>query len=506
MTASHDTAGHGGAHEAMMELHASDARPRQPWLVPTQILALGLVAAAVAWAGWSGREPPATEQVELLPGTVLPAAELAVVEAAFNRAQLVGHRTDGGRVWVPRPRQSAYMRALVDAEALPREFGSSLRRALEKNSPWQSRSVQAEMLRVAVQEELAHVICSMPGIERAAVLYDCRERGGLEGLNAAPLRTASVNIRTQPDVELEPGRIHAIRVLVAASIAGLEAESVAVTDLRNGLVHAGPLMAPTGDDAVDPRLARQAAHERHLAAKLRQALAFVQGIVADVSMSLPDPEPPATLSESRVEPAKQPQRAADANVPAAVGDPRGLPVSDPRAGQPAAIRATIAVPETHFDDVVRSARARDPAVDVAAVVTAERERLLAIVHNVLPATASPTGCRVVLSTYAVPQAMSPAPVTAPATGAPPGRRSLGRLLDETLAAVARGDYSAVPREAWVAFIVLKTALLVLIVLLRGGPRSAADRRSRQPQIDWTTVDPDAGDPVADVRPHARVAA
>jgi type III secretory pathway lipoprotein EscJ len=491
------------AHEAVMELHPSEVRPRQSWFVPTQVFALGLVAAAVAWAAWSVREPPSAEQVELLPGTVLPSSELAVVEAAFDRAQLAGHRTDGGRIWVPRPRQSAYMRALVDAEALPREFGSSLRRALEKNSPWQSRSVQEEMLRVAVQEELAHVICSMPGVERAAVLYDCRERGGLDGLNASPLRTASVNIRTQPDVDLEPGRIQAIRVLVAASIAGLEAESVAVTDLRNGRVHTGPLSSSMADDSFDPQLARQAAHERHLAAKLRQALAYVQGVVADVSVTLPGSEAPVeTMPATEPELPRQLQRVADANVPAAVdADPETMTAVSPGGG-PQAIRATIAVPETHFDDVVRSARTRDPAVDVAAAVAAERERLLAVVHNVLPATGQPNGCHVVLLTYPVPRANDGSPAVDP----PPARRSLGTLLDEALAALARGDFAAVPREAWLAIIVLKTTLLVLFVLLGGGTQPAADRRVSQPQIDWATVDPDAAEPVAEIRPPARVAA
>ena len=187
----------------MNQFAESASSGRLPRVSVAQVLALGLVAAAVGWAAWLVRDRPINEEVELLPGTVLPSSEMAIIEAAFDRAQLVDHRTEDGRVWVPRPRQSAYMRALVDAEALPREFGSSLKRALEKNSPWQSRAVQEEMLRVAVQEELAHVICSMPGIERAAVLYDVDERptfGG--GLGGGPTRTASVNIRTQADVEL----------------------------------------------------------------------------------------------------------------------------------------------------------------------------------------------------------------------------------------------------------------------------------------------------------------
>ena len=115
---------------------------RSSRVTPAQVIALGLVAASIGWGAWVLRDRPASEEVELLPGTVLPSSELAIVEAAFDRAQLSGHRTEDGRVWVSRPRQSAYMRALVDAEALPREFGSSLRRALENNSPWQSRAAQ----------------------------------------------------------------------------------------------------------------------------------------------------------------------------------------------------------------------------------------------------------------------------------------------------------------------------------------------------------------------------
>ena len=239
--------------------HPDDvSRRRSPRVTPAQVVGIGLVAVSLGWAAWLLRDRPISEEVELLAGTVLPSSEMAIVEAAFDRAQLTGHRTEAGRVWVPRPRQSAYMRALVDAEALPREFGSSLRRALEQNSPWQSRAVQEEMLRVAIQEELSHVICSMPGIERAAVLYDVDHRPTGVRLAAAPEPTASVNVRTQAGVELEPARVQAIRVLVAASIAGLTAERVAVTDLRNGRVFAGPLTG--GDDEVariDPALARR---------------------------------------------------------------------------------------------------------------------------------------------------------------------------------------------------------------------------------------------------------
>jgi type III secretory pathway lipoprotein EscJ len=509
-----------------MRAHHPDHRsPRRgPRVTPVQAVALGLVAASVGWAVWLVRDRPAGEEVELLPGTVLPSSELAIVEAAFDRAQLVEHRTEDGRVWVPRTRQSAYMRALVDAEALPREFGSSLRRAVEGNSPWQSRAVQEESLRIAVQEELAHVICSMPGIERAAVLYDVAERSGLGG-GATPLRTASVNVRTQPDAELEPARVQAIRVLVAASIAGLEADRVAVTDLRSGRVYAGPLAAPTDppEAAADADLARRIAHERHLTAKLRQALAFVKGAVVDVTVAFEaQPEPVAPEAAPA-------QRAADANSPAEI-----LPPAPPRRAAPApgsgptAIRVAVVVPDAYL----RAAAAADrhPGVDPATACERERERLVEHVRGLLPPTPRPEDLHVAVTTFPAVQPRSAAarpvgPLSAPAprspAAAPP--RGSDRAAEERIAAalvairttaveswaaLVRGEPEAVPRQAWIV-VAAASALVLLAAIVRG--QGAAARRPAMeppaPRIDWSAIDAaDADADAAAGRPPRRAAA
>jgi type III secretory pathway lipoprotein EscJ len=487
---------------------------RLPRFTVAQVLALGLVAAAVGWAAWLVRDRPINEEVELLPGTVLPSSEMAIIEAAFDRAQLVDHRTEDGRVWVPRPRQSAYMRALVDAEALPREFGSSLKRALEKNSPWQSRAVQEEMLRVAVQEELAHVICSMPGIERAAVFTDVAERAGLDGgMAAGPVKTASVNVRTQPDVELEPARVQAIRVLVAASIAGLKPEHVAVTDLRSGRVYAGPLVADVEHDdlSVDPDLARRVAHERHLAAKVRQGMAFVKGAIIDVTVTLPLAAPAV------VEPPALPAPA-----------PPVLATPSQSAG-PDTILVSIAVPDSYFRSAVQATLARDPAGDAAAAYRRERERLIEHVRGLLPHTPDPADCRVMLTEFAAmpsrgsrPVAAALPPVPRSAGALPLGTagavaqavrtptvdqqpRTPGQILDAACQAVARGEMAAVPREAWVVVIVVSGAVLAWMLLAAAvAPRPAGrPRRRSQARIDWNAIDVQGDD---DAPPARKVAA
>lgn len=502
---------------------------RLPRVTVAQALALGLVAAAVGWAAWLVRDRPINEEVELLPGTVLPSSEMAIVEAAFDRAQLVDHRTEDGRVWVPRPRQSAYMRALVDGEALPREFGSSLKRALEKNSPWQSRAVQEEMLRVAVQEELAHVICSMPGIERAAVFTDVAERSGLDGgMAGGPVKTASVNVRTQPDVELEPARVQAIRVLVAASIAGLRPEDVAVTDLRSGRVHAGPIVAEAERDdlSVDPELARRVAHERHLAAKVRQGVAFVKGAIVDVTVTLPAPVPAVVEPPALPEPQRPrgDQLVAGANAPAeiavAVAPPApappvlATPAVSPVTAGPDTILVSLAVPDSYFRSAVQAALAREPAGDAAAVHRRERERLVEHVRGLLPPTPDPADCRVMLTEFATAPSRGPRPVATvvppaptPAVAAPSTTagavaqgvravaigqpRTPGQILDAACQAVARGDMAAVPREAWVVVIVASGAMLAWMLLAAAiAPRATGrPRRRSHPRIDWNAIEP-----------------
>ena len=487
-------------------METTDASPRRSFRPgPAQVIALGLVAASIGWAAWLLRDRPTSEEVELLAGTVLPSSELAIVEAAFDRAQLAGHRTEDGRVWVPRARQSAYMRALVDAEALPREFGSSLRRALERNSPWQSRAAQEEMLRVAVQEELAHVICSMPGIERAAVLYDVEDRPAFDGsLAGGPARTASVNVRTQPDVELEPARVQAIRVLVAASIAGLSPERVAVTDLRSGRVHAGPL----GDDSesgagpsTDAAPAGRMALERHLAAKVRQAISFVKGAVVDVTVSAatPPPSPPA-VEASR-------QRPADVNAPAEVGT---AVAESPARPEPAAdaITVSLAVPDTWYDAVIAAARQRDPTVPAAAAARAEEDRLREHVLRSLPPAVRSEDRLVVITRFpvaparapSVARASGPAAPAAPTASAPPpaspaGRpQTIGAFIDVTIQAISDGRFGDVPREAWMVITAKLSAVLAFLVFRKGG-HGAVELTAREQRpargIDWSVVEDDA---------------
>ncbi len=316
---------------------------------PMWIVAFGLAVTAAGFAAWQFRNESREGRVPLLANAMLPSSELALMEAAFDRAKLSDYTIDEGRILVPKGRQSSYMRALVDAEALPREFGGSLRRALETSSPWQSRSIQDERLRVATQEELSLVLCSMPGIRRAAVLYDAEPHASLgpgRTLGGSPRQTASVNIETDDDATIDDTRARSIRVLVAASIAGLEPEDVAVTDLRSGMVYAGPLEPVNhGPDDID---SNRIALEERLAERIRRSLAYVEGAIVDVQASIGTGRP-TLLRQPVIE-----QKTADANSPADVRPGSGTTST---ASAPSAelgddmylmkVHAAVAIPQSH---------------------------------------------------------------------------------------------------------------------------------------------------------------
>ena len=482
-----------------MNAHLPPAVNSRAAIAPSQVIALGLVAVSIGWAVWLLQDRPNHEEAELLSGSKLPSSELAIMEAAFDRAQLTDYRSEDGRVWVPRARQSAYMRALVDAEALPREFGGSLRRALESNSPWQSKAVQEEMLRVATQDELSLVICSMPGIERAAVLYDVDAAAATGGLRGSPVKTASVSVRTQPDTDLDPSRIEAIRVLVASSIAGLAAERVAVTDLRNWRVHTGPLDDSAMLTDLDPRLARRAAHERHLRSKVQRAIAFVKGATVDVSVDF-EPDGQATQRDAAVDTglvaeAQSTQLVAAANAPAEVAPPPAVaPAMElPPADLLATVRVAIAVPEASLAEV---------ATDTASVDN-ELERIRRHVLPLLPATSQADGQSVVVTTFAsspAPQAASRVairpvvvPAAAVATAAAPASSPQPPAVDAgpdrfqaavtTLVAAisSRLDGTTeVTRQEWLAGMSVVVGLVAGWLWWAGARR----RQSSHPSIDW----------------------
>jgi len=127
----------------------------------------------------------------LMNGESFPAAQLPAMMAAFGKANLSSFQVDGNRIRVPHSQQSAYMGALADANALPKNFGGFLKEGSGEMNGLMPIGRQKEMMKIALEQELALIISSMRGIESASVLYDSEVDSGF---NQKEVVTATVSV------------------------------------------------------------------------------------------------------------------------------------------------------------------------------------------------------------------------------------------------------------------------------------------------------------------------
>lgn len=217
----------------------------------------------------------------LLGGQSFTSAELSSMEAAFGKAGLSGYELDGSRVRIPAGQKSMYMAALVDHEALPAHFGDFLTSAMVKVGPFTSRQQQEELLKLAKQQELASIILSMQGMEKASVQYDSQKKSGFR---QASLTTASVSVKRAGTLPLEDKQVPMIRHLVAGAFAGLSPDNVSVIDL-NGRTYSGKSDGLPGA-SEDPYVARMREYQSMYEAQIHNALSYVPGVTVTASVEL----------------------------------------------------------------------------------------------------------------------------------------------------------------------------------------------------------------------------
>jgi flagellar M-ring protein FliF len=219
----------------------------------------------------------------LMGGEPVSPQEINEVIAAFGQANLRDFQLDGHRIRVPRGQEATYMAALADAGALPKNYGSYLQKALADAGPLVSKSKEAQMTKLAVQQELQHVIRKFKGVNDAQVIYAVREEPGLHKKNTY---TASVSISTTGGQPLDEGKVMSIRALVASSI-GMPPESVAVTDLDRGFTYPPTQPGQVGSGWQDPYIQSKMRHEQIIADTIRGGLmTYIPGVVVSCNVEL----------------------------------------------------------------------------------------------------------------------------------------------------------------------------------------------------------------------------
>jgi len=215
----------------------------------------------------------------LMDGAAFLPQDLPAMEAAFAQKGLNDYVREGGRIRVPRGKQVAYMAALADANALPRNFGDYLDKALNDGNPFRSKEQQQAIFQVAKWKELGQIISTMNGIDTAWVMSDSQAK---RGFGQQPVQKATVFVKPEGNQPLDPSIASSIRMLMP--IAGLEPKSVAVADLNSGKTFYGDDQNGSAD--FDPYIDRKRIHEQEFRNKILEVLAYVPGVTVNCNVEL----------------------------------------------------------------------------------------------------------------------------------------------------------------------------------------------------------------------------
>ena len=231
----------------------------------------------------------------LLGGRAFESRDLDNMVQAFRMAGLSDYEVRSNQVRIPRGREPAYIAAMAEGNALPANFDQYFDEAVSANNTFASRQERADKFKVAKQKELAQVIRRIPIVEDAAVQYDEISVGGLRRRKKF---TALVSVRPKGNRKLDMAQVESIRDLVAGAWAGLESNSVTVADLNATRTYAGSGSDGMVSAAKDPYAVRKKMYEARWEAKIRQALAMIEGGIVTVNVQL---EPELEHQESIVD-------------------------------------------------------------------------------------------------------------------------------------------------------------------------------------------------------------
>lgn len=223
---------------------------------------------------WTSR--PAME--ELMPGATVEDQQRAV---AVMQGAGIRTSSEGGRLMVPSSDAMRARSVLGASGALPNNKAMYFENLLSKQNWMNSRQVNEQAFRIALQNELSRMVGSINSVDSATVLIEIPER---QGLGAAMLRpTASVIVRVRSGQGMSQALVDGIANIIAGSVAGLTPDRVNITDAATGHKRAA-----SSDEASAPSVALEhaAAVEAQTRGKLEELLSYIPGVKVAVTASV----------------------------------------------------------------------------------------------------------------------------------------------------------------------------------------------------------------------------
>jgi flagellar M-ring protein FliF len=234
----------------------------------TSALLLGVIVVSLGYLfqGYAG----ASDEL-LFNGEVLQPREADYVEAAIAEAGLTVLPRQAGRIVVPRGQKTAYLAAIADAGALPKDFDKLLEDSLDTGM-FENGETKKARFKAARERQLSMIISMMDGVDDAKVMYDIREPVAFEKEEV----TAMVSVLPDMGTLLEPHQMKMIRDAVAGAISGLNASDVTILNQSTGSEFGAGGAGITAASFDDPYYQTRLAYEAKLKHNIESLLHFVQ--------------------------------------------------------------------------------------------------------------------------------------------------------------------------------------------------------------------------------------
>jgi flagellar biosynthesis/type III secretory pathway M-ring protein FliF/YscJ len=314
-----------------------------------------------------------------------------------------------GKVMVPKGSEYAALSVLGESGLLPGNTEILFNNLIQSQDWKASREQHRQQAVIALQNELGRVISRFRGIRKATVILDIPEPMGLGRAVQEP--SASVSVETMGGAGLSQATVDAIAGLVAGSRAGLTAARVMVVDATTGRQHQ---VSDEQSVSAGRYLEHQMQVERHIQREIERLLAHIQGAVVSVNavvdvtrvassrqQYLPKDQGTVSIAnrlQSTEDSVSQASRAAEpgtrsfatADINAGAGaagtsstktteeseftvqvGSETTSVVDPR-GMPTHLSASVVIPQSFVEALVRQSRGEDKASDPVTFEEAEQ--------------------------------------------------------------------------------------------------------------------------------------
>ena len=222
---------------------------------------------------------------ELIEGCALRNADLQRMQVVLNSAGLSDYEIDGNSIYVPKPKRDVYLKAITDADALPSDL--CWKEDEVSVNPLLSRDQREQIRMKEKKNQIRDMVTRLPFVEQAWFEMD-----RVKAKSAFQNEEQSAVIMIQPTGKhlLDRDEIETIRGLITGSIAGMDRNSIVVTDLNAGFAY----QESETNSPTEPSLSGTASlvssemrdKKNRYENKIRKALADLEGVSIEVEVEV----------------------------------------------------------------------------------------------------------------------------------------------------------------------------------------------------------------------------